>query len=74
MFHICMHNYVLISMFVSCILFHATKWTSYYRKEKRTNHHMGISQEILSDNPYNQSMDTLHNIIGYLLQGIPATS
>ena len=35
---------------------------------------MDISQEILSDNPYNQSMDTLHNIIEYLLQGVPATT
>ena len=35
---------------------------------------MGISQEILSDNPYNQSMDTLHNIIESLLQGVPAST
>ena len=61
MFHICMHNYVLISMFVSCILFHATKWTRYYRKETRTNHQKGITQEIISLNHYNKSMDNLHN-------------
>ena len=35
---------------------------------------MGISQEILSDNSYNQSMDTLHNIIEYLLQEVPTST
>ena len=35
---------------------------------------MGISKETLSDNPYNQSMDTLHNIIEYMLQGVPIST
>ena len=30
-------------------------------QEKRTNHKKGITQEIISLNHYNQSMDNLHN-------------
>ena len=30
-------------------------------QEKKTNHHMGISHKILSENTYNLSMNNLHN-------------
>ena len=42
-------------------------------QEKKTNHHMGISHKILSENTYNLSSGTFFITTGYLrLRGIRA--